>query len=66
VNAISSPSASSDPTGLTITNVSAAETTKIQATYSGGVEGETHDAVFTFTLNGVTRVARQKVPIEKR
>lgn len=66
LNAVSSPSGASDPTGLTISDVSVSETTKILATYSGGTLGNDYDAVFTFTLNGVTRVARQTVKIRKR
>jgi len=64
--AITSPSAVSDPTGLTIGSVSVSESTKILATYSGGTLGQDYDAVFTFTLNGVTRVARQVVKVRKR
>jgi hypothetical protein len=63
---ITSPSASPDPTGLTIADVSVSELTKILATYSGGSEGDDYDAVFTFTLNGVTRVARQTVQVRKQ
>lgn len=66
LNAVSSPSGTSDPTGLTIGSVSASESTKILATYAGGTEGQDYDAVFTFTLNGVTRVARQTVQVRKR
>lgn len=66
LNAVSNPSGVSDPTGLTISGVAVSETTKILATYSGGTEGNDYDAVFTFTLNGVTRVARQTVKIRKR
>lgn len=66
LNAITSPSAVSDPTGLTIGSVSVSESTKILATYSGGVEDQEYDAVFTFTLNGVTRIGRQRVPVRKR
>jgi hypothetical protein len=66
LNVISSPSAVSDPTGLTIGSVSVSEATKILATYSGGTLDQDFDAVFTFTLNGVTRVARQRVLIRKR
>lgn len=66
LNAITSPSGVSDPTGLTISSVSASESTKILATYAGGLEGQDYDAVFTFTLNGVSRVARQTVQIRKR
>lgn len=66
VNAITSPTANSDPTGLTISSVSVEESTTILATYAGGTEGQSYDAVFTFTLNGVTRVARQTVDIAKR
>lgn len=66
LNAISDPSAVSDPTGMTVTGVSESESTKILATYQGGTLGQDYDAVFTFTLNGITRVARQKVLIRKR
>lgn len=66
VSAISAPSAVSDPVGLTIGSVSASESTKILASYSGGSLGQDYDAVFTFTLNGVSRVARQRVLIRKR
>jgi len=66
LNAISDVSATSDPTGLTISDVSVSETAKILATYSGGTLGQDYDAVFTYTLNGVTRVARQTVKIRKR
>lgn len=66
LNPITSPSAVSDPLGLTISAVSASESTKILATYSGGTLDQDYDAVFTFTLNGVSRVARQRVLIRKR
>jgi hypothetical protein len=63
LNAVSSPSAVSSPAGLTIASISVSETSKILATYSGGVGGQEYDAVFSFTLNGVPRVARQRVKI---
>lgn len=63
---ITSPSASSDPTGLTISAVSASENTKILATYSGGELGQDYEAVYSFTLSGKTRIARQLVQIRKR
>jgi len=66
LNPITSPSAASDPAGLTISNVAVSESTKILATYSGGTLDRHYDAVFTFTLNGVTRVARQRVEFRKR
>jgi hypothetical protein len=66
LNVISSPSAVSEPTGLTISAVSVSESVKILATYSGGVLDQDYYAVFTFTLNGVSRVARQRVLIRKR
>lgn len=68
LNAITSPSAASDPTGLTIGSVSVDEGCKILATYEPPANslGQDYDAVFTFTLNGVTRVARQRVEIRKR
>lgn len=66
VNPITSPSASSDPTGLTVNSVAAAESHKITATYVGGTEGQDYDVVYSFTLDGVTRIARQKVQVRKR
>lgn len=66
LNALSSPSAVSDPTGMTIASATVSETTKLLATYQGGTLGQDYDAVYTFTLNGITRVARQKVLIRKR
>lgn len=65
VNPITSPSATAD-TGLTVGSVVASESTKILATYSSGNDGQDYDAVFTFTLNGVARVARQTVKVRKR
>lgn len=65
LNAISSPSVISDPTGLTVAVV-VDESTKLIPTYSGGTLDQDYDAVFTFTMNGLTRVARQRVPVRKR
>lgn len=66
INAVSSPSAVSDPTGMTIGSISVVEDRKIFATYSGGVLGQDYDAVWTFTLDGKTRVARQRVKWRKQ
>lgn len=66
LNPISSPAAVSEPTGLTIASVSVSESTKILAAYGGGTAGQAFDAKFSFTLNGVPRVARQKVQIRLR
>ncbi len=66
LNAITNPSAVSEPTGLSISSVSVSESTKILASYSGGALGQDFDAVFTFTLNGVSRVARQRVKVRKQ
>lgn len=67
VMAISDPTGAADPSGgLTISDVSVEETTKILATYAGGVHGQDYEAVFTFTLNGVTRVVRQAVKVRRR
>jgi hypothetical protein len=51
---------------VTIAAVSVEEYTNILATYSGGGLDQDYDATFTFTLNGVTRVARQRVSIRKK
>jgi hypothetical protein len=66
LNALSAPSGTSEPTGLTISSVSASESTKIIVTYVGGSLGQDYEAVFSFTLNGVPRIARQLVQIRKR
>ena len=66
INALTSPTATSDPTGLTISSVSVSENYKILATYAGGADGESFDAVFSFTLDSVTRIARQTVNVRKR
>jgi hypothetical protein len=66
LNAISAPTAVSEPTGLTISAVSVSEIYKILATYSGGTVDLDYDVVFTFTLDGVSRVARQTVKVRKR
>ncbi|HEU4603749.1 MAG TPA: hypothetical protein VFS24_17370 [Steroidobacteraceae bacterium] len=66
LNAITSPSATSDPIGLTISDLSVSESVKILATYSGGTLDQDFDAVYEFTLNGVTRIARQRVEVRKR
>jgi hypothetical protein len=66
LDAISSPSAVSDPAGLTVSAVSVQEVRKIRATVAGGVEGQDYDLVYSFTLRGVPRVARLKVKARKR
>lgn len=65
INAVTSPSATPD-TGLTVSNVAASESTKITATYAGGSLGQDYDVVYSFTLGGVTRIARQMVQVRKR
>lgn len=66
VSPITSPSATSDPSGLTIASISVDDSIKILATYQGGSLGQDYDAVYTFTLSGVPRVARQTVKVRKR
>jgi hypothetical protein len=66
LNALSAPSGVSDPTGITISSVSVSESTKVLATYAGGTDGQDYDAVFTVTLNGVSRVARQTINVRRR
>lgn len=61
INPATSPSMVSDPTGMTISNVSVTDDRFILATYSGGLAGQVYDAVLTFTLDGKTRIARQRV-----
>jgi hypothetical protein len=66
LNPITVPSAQSDPTGLTITSVTVSESYKLLATYADGIAGQAYDVVFSFTLDGVPRIARQRVEIAKR
>lgn len=66
LNPLVNPTAVSEPAGLTIGGISVEESTKLLATYSGGVDGQDYAAVFTVTLNGLSRVARQLVQVRKR
>jgi len=66
LNPLTAPTGTSDPAGLTISAVSASESFKILATYAGGTAGQDYDAVFGFTVDGVARIARQRVRIRKR
>jgi hypothetical protein len=66
VNSITGVTAVSDPVGLTIDSILVVESYKISAIYSGGEVDQDFEAVFSFTLSGVPRVARQIVRIVKR
>jgi len=66
LNSVTSPSAVSDPTGLTISNIAVSESRKITANYTGGTLGQDYDVVYTFTLAGLTRVARHRVEVRKK
>jgi hypothetical protein len=66
INAITSPAVASDPVGITVADISVEDGWKILAKYSGGVLGRLYDLIWSFTLNGVPRVARHQVRIEKR
>lgn len=61
LNAVSAVSALA--IGVTASGVAVSETTKILATYAGGTANGDYDVVFSFTLNGVPRVARQTVKV---
>jgi hypothetical protein len=62
----SSPSAVSDPSGLTISSVSIESNTRVLATYEGGTLDTDYDAVFTVTINGRQVVFRQRVNVGKQ
>lgn len=66
LNPITSPTCVSDPAGLNIINVTVNEDYKINATYQGGTVDKDYAAVYSFTLDGVTRIARQTVKVRKR
>jgi hypothetical protein len=66
INAISSLSALSDPTGLTIASPTIVEDFRISSSYAGGVDGQDYDAVFTWTLEGVTWIGRQRVQVRRQ
>lgn len=67
VNAVTSPSAVASPSGeLTITGVDVLEQYKIVATYAAGLTMRDYEAVFSFTLKGRARVARQLVRVRPR
>lgn len=67
LNAISSPSATVEPSGgMTVTSVSVSESRKILATYVGGTDGQDYEVIYQFTLNGVTRIARHVVRVRRQ
>jgi hypothetical protein len=66
INPISAPSAVSDPVGLTIGSISVLDNRSVLATYTSGTLDQDYDAVYTVTIDGVPRVARQTVQIRKR
>lgn len=66
INLVTDADATSDPAGLTISAVSVAENCDILATYSGGVEGTVYDVAFSWTLDGVPMVGRQRVRVAKQ
>lgn len=65
INPITAPTAVAD-SGLTVTDVIVVEAYKILATYAGGTDGTDYEVAYSFTLNGVTRSARQIVQVRKR
>jgi len=66
LNAISGPSVTSDISGVTCSNVSVLESSKILLDVSAGAIAEQEgELVFSFTLDGVSRIARQKIIVKK-
>jgi len=65
LNAVSSPSCTPDDAALTVTSVSVSENTKVLATYGGGSLDADYEAVWTVTINGLSRIGRQKVLVRK-
>lgn len=66
INAITGVSAVSDPVGITISAPTVADNCLIRTTYAGGTVDTDYDAVFSFTLNSVPRVARHRIMVRKR
>lgn len=66
INTLEAPSAYSEPAGLTIGSLAVEEACKLVAIYSEGELDKDYSAVFTVTLNGLTRIARQLVQVRKR
>jgi hypothetical protein len=62
---VTNPSATSVPTGLTITTPSVEEFRKLRATYQGGSAGGAYDVVWQFTIGGTTRIARHRVEVRR-
>lgn len=63
ISPITAPAATSSPAGLTISDVSVESDSDILATYAGGVSGICYEAIYTFTMDGLPRVARHLVLI---
>jgi hypothetical protein len=66
INVVTDPVAVSDPSGLTISDVSVSEGCNILATYSGGDEDTDYDVLFTWTLDGVPMAGTQTVRVLKQ
>jgi hypothetical protein len=65
LSVVSAVGAASDPTGITIVSPTVEESRKIRATYQGGTDGSSYDIVWTFTIDGVERAARQRINIRR-
>lgn len=66
IDAITTAAAVSDPTGITIADLTISEDAKLTLEYSGGTVDTDYDVVYTLTINGFSRVARQTVSVTKR
>lgn len=67
---ISNVSATIEPTGGLAAPTAAVDSTEswvVDVTYpTGGTHGNDYDAVFTYIVNGITRVARQKIRVRRQ
>lgn len=66
LNAVTAPTVTSSPLGMTCAAVAVSESTKVLVTYSAGVLNQDYDAILACTINGVPRVFRQPVRIRYR
>lgn len=66
LNTLETPTAYSDPPGLTIGSLVVEEACKLSCTYADGLLDQDYAAVFTVTLNGLIRIARQLVQVRRR
>lgn len=64
--AVGTPTAASEPLGLTISGLAVVNNRYLQATYSGGTVENDYDVVFSIDIGGQPKVFRQTVQVREQ